>query len=220
VSINTPQRGRPKADRKAQQDAILKATLEVLITSGYQKTTTLTIAKTCGISKNTLYSHFPSKEALFGALIQWRVAAMNEHLVTAIDDPSLSIEQTLKRFGHDLLEIVLSDVALAIYRAAMNSATSHDLRFSKMCMKYGREPAAEKLKTVLEKARIRQELVFDDFEDAEHDLLGLLNGDINIRRLLGILPQPDETQIATIVDRAVGQFMRLYGPRDSGTSKP
>ena len=99
MKTRKPQRGRPKADPDIPRSNILKATTEVLLQSGYQKATTLSIANACGISKNTLYNHFPSKEALFIALIENRATAMNDLLATALQDVTLDLADVLRQFG-------------------------------------------------------------------------------------------------------------------------
>lgn len=56
-----------KAD-KAQ--TILTGALEVFTTQGYVAASMDRIAKTCGVSKPTLYTYFINKEGLFVALVQ------------------------------------------------------------------------------------------------------------------------------------------------------
>jgi len=213
-----PQRGRPKADSEAQKSAIFQAFMDVLLVSGYRKTTTLAIARKCGISKNTLYNHFPSKEALFVAFVHKRGIALNEHLDAAIDDSTIAIEDALKNFGRDVLAVLTSDISLALNRTAISAAASKDLSFSKAYMKYGRDPIKEKVEAMLDAACSRGDLVIDDIDTAVQDLLGLLNGDLQLRQLFAVTPTPDKMQIARKVDHAVRQFIKLYGPRNAGAS--
>ena len=62
---------RKSADSKADKaKTILAGALEVFTTQGYAAASMDRIAKTCGVSKPTLYTYFKSKEGLFVALIQ------------------------------------------------------------------------------------------------------------------------------------------------------
>jgi AcrR family transcriptional regulator len=62
-----PNKRLPTQERKAQ---ILGCAARVFARSNYQKATTAEIAAEAGISEATIYSHFPSKRALFIEILQ------------------------------------------------------------------------------------------------------------------------------------------------------
>ncbi len=53
-------RGRPKSDKKRQQ--ILDAAAQLFASQGYTNTSLETVAAAAGVSKQTIYSHFSSKQ--------------------------------------------------------------------------------------------------------------------------------------------------------------
>lgn len=55
-------------DRK--RDAIVRAAVEEFRASGYEATSMDRIAEAAGVSKRTVYNHFPSKEALFSMILE------------------------------------------------------------------------------------------------------------------------------------------------------
>ncbi len=217
MNSTKPQRGRPKTDPNIQREAIFKATTEALLTSGYQKATTLSIANACGISKNTLYNHFPTKEALFTALIINRMTAVNDFLSSALEDTTLDLEDVLREFGRHVLALLTSDISVAMNRACMTAAGSQDLGLSNTYFELGHVPIRKKLKALLDRARTSGIIAFDDIEEVYQVLFGLFYGDLHLRRLLGVTSQPDEKQIAEKIDKAVSLFLKLFAPQ-SGTS--
>ena len=63
-----------KAPRQARSgatvDAILEATIRVLLSDGFRRLTTTRVAERAGVSVGTMYQYFPHKQALLYAVIQ------------------------------------------------------------------------------------------------------------------------------------------------------
>lgn len=59
-----------QARSRATVDAILDATIRVLLTRGYQGTTTIAVAERAGVSVGSLYQYFPNKDSLIAALVK------------------------------------------------------------------------------------------------------------------------------------------------------
>ena len=55
-------------DRK--REAIMRAAVDEFRTAGYEATSMDRIAAAAGVSKRTVYNHFPSKEELFGQMLE------------------------------------------------------------------------------------------------------------------------------------------------------
>jgi AcrR family transcriptional regulator len=60
---------RERLSREARRNAILDAATDVFGQMGFESTRMDDVAKAAGIAKGLLYKHFPSKDALFEALI-------------------------------------------------------------------------------------------------------------------------------------------------------
>jgi AcrR family transcriptional regulator len=81
-----PRKTPKQARSRDTVDAILEATIRVLLERGYAQTTTIAIAERAGVSVGSLYQYFPSKEALVAALIDRHVSKMLEEMELQLGD--------------------------------------------------------------------------------------------------------------------------------------
>jgi AcrR family transcriptional regulator len=58
-----------RASRQERQSSIIAAAAALFATNGFKGTTTREIAKTAGISEALLFKHFPTKRALYAAIL-------------------------------------------------------------------------------------------------------------------------------------------------------
>ncbi len=68
-----PRKSPVQARSAASVDAILKATVQVLLRAGKEKLTTTRVAQRAGVSVGTLYQYFPNKSALLRAALKLHV---------------------------------------------------------------------------------------------------------------------------------------------------
>ncbi len=64
----------PTAQPEPRRDQILRAALECFAARGFKGTTTREVAARVGITEAALYRHFPSKEALYAAIVDAKMA--------------------------------------------------------------------------------------------------------------------------------------------------
>lgn len=91
-------RGRPKSDQKRRQ--ILGAAVEHFLTEGYGATSLDAVAKTAGVSKQTIYSHFEGKSALLEECIQdrCRESILADEALDFNEPPELFLHSFAARF--------------------------------------------------------------------------------------------------------------------------
>lgn len=102
-----------QARSKATTDAVLDATLQVLIKHGYDKLTTTRVAERAGVSVGTLYQYFPDKRSLVAALKARYFALMVSAVADASErapttNPRAMIRHTLAA----LLEVKQNNISL------------------------------------------------------------------------------------------------------------
>ncbi|NPD00326.1 TetR/AcrR family transcriptional regulator [Brenneria sp. hezel4-2-4] len=100
---------------------ILRAAASVFLTHGFSAATTDMIQREAGVSKKTLYACFPSKEAMFMAMIECQCASMAA-TVRAIQPAPNDLNKTLTDIGRAYLDIVLSDTGVALFRVVVAEA--------------------------------------------------------------------------------------------------
>jgi AcrR family transcriptional regulator len=89
-------RARSKGEREAKLQSILDAALEVFAQKGFAEARLDDVAARAGVAKGTIYLYFPSKEALFEALVHSGIAAPIEAIEARILALDLPIEALLR----------------------------------------------------------------------------------------------------------------------------
>jgi AcrR family transcriptional regulator len=197
------------ASRDRRRDEILDIAAQVISERGYRDSSMLEIAKRAAASKETLYAWFGDKQGLLEALIK-RNAQMVQAVLARHLHSDAPPERLLFEFGSALLDLLLGDSAVAINRAAISEAKS-DPALAQTLASAGRQAVLPTFVRLLERYAEHDALKLDDATQAAEDFLGLLLGDAQVRRLLGLIPRPRKTQIEARAIRATRAFLRLYG---------
>ena len=77
-----PRKSPVQARSAASVDAILEATVQVLLASGKERLTTSRVAARAGVSVGTLYQYFPNKNSLLQAVLRLHFA----HVTSAVEE--------------------------------------------------------------------------------------------------------------------------------------
>lgn len=183
---------------------IIEAAREAFTTEGYRSSIER-IAQIAGVAKQTVYNHFPTKEALFDEMTRDN---MNLFLVSLSGSPD-NPRQTLIEFGRKYYEGVLSGQCVAWMR--MIAAESG--RFPEMAQRtYQLGPVAmlDQLGNYLERAMQVGKLRNDDPLFAAEMLYGMLSGVERTRMLFGVEREPYDldTRVSAIIDC----FLHAYAP--------
>jgi AcrR family transcriptional regulator len=193
-----------------RREEILNVALSVLAERGYRGASMREIAERARASKETLYAWFGDKRGLFEELVRWQAKRIDAVLVPSLerdaDDPS----EVLRAFAVELQRLLLGDRAVVINRAAISEAPS-DPTLAKVLSAQGRGSTVPKLERYLESQRAQGRLDFEGAGTAVDALIGLVIGDQQVRRLLGVLAMPEPEQIEARAERAVCGFLTLFG---------
>jgi TetR/AcrR family transcriptional repressor of mexJK operon len=115
-------RGRPSIEGVAEIDGeILHVALEQFIAHGYGVSMSQ-IVKAAGISKNTMYSRFSSKEDLFRALIQRQISRVAETLPFGSPEAYYDLERGLRNYANRTLEVSLERDFVEVNRLIYSEA--------------------------------------------------------------------------------------------------
>jgi len=105
--------------KKARE--VLVGARSVFLAKGFAATTTDMIQQAAGVSKSTVYAHYPNKEALFVAVVEAECARFLK-TINEITFSGKCLADILLAIAQAYLEIVLSHDALALYRMVVAEA--------------------------------------------------------------------------------------------------
>jgi len=195
-----------KPDRKAEREAqIAQATYDLLVEKGYAATSMLSIAKRAKCSNETLYNWYGDKLGLIRSLVTRNAAEARAALDTALAAGKSPME-TLDLFGPVLLQVLLGDRAIALNRAAAADPTG---ALGRALSQAGRETFLPRLTDIIDRAVHEGTLATDDPAKAVELYLGLLIGDLQIRRAIGRVPPLPADQIKARSDTALTMVQKL-----------
>lgn len=166
------------------------------------------IAAQLGGSKATLYSYFPSKEALFVEVLLESGRMHGEAAFAELTESS-DIVSGLERFGERHLAFVLGQEPTATHRLAIAEGSRSELGREF----YRRGPAqmlallAERLRGAIQTGALKDE----DPVLMAQQLKALYEADLLERRLYGDLQDIAGLDLAAASRRAVAIFMSYYG---------
>jgi len=206
-----PEPATPSPEDSAREEEILQAAFDVFTDKGFHGARMLDVANRARASKATLYAHYPSKEALFEALMAWSTRQGTEALDAIAADQTLDPLAALHRFAAHLLALMLQPKKLALFRIAV--AEGHRLSaVGRTYSAFTRDHGIERVRAIVARL-VKQGLIeIDDRAEFGHSFIGLLQGELFSRALLGTIPSPDREEIDRHAKRAVTRLMRAYAP--------
>ena len=187
--------------RKIRQKEIQRATLALLVQHGYAATTMASVAKAAGASLETLYKWYGDKPGLFRAMVQANIEELRDKLAMSaakFREPLAAVQE----FGPQLIAVLTSEEVVALNRAAA-ADPSGDL--GRIIAEAGRGSVAPQLTNLFAQA-----IEGEDPAQVTEVYLGLLLGDLQIRRVIGRMPPPDAVEARQRADRALEMLRRLF----------
>jgi AcrR family transcriptional regulator len=199
------QEGTRKEPRKPKQAAIIQAAAELFVQHGYDGTSTEMIAEKAGVSRQTIYNQFESKEALFLAIGASLVSEVVAPLAETVEGAG-DLHRTLLAFGRRTLTTLLCPRTIALYRLVVTEAP----RFPDLA-----RAVDEANFTAVENELAKYldghcNLRIPDSKLAARQLLALIVQPIAFRALLGVGADAGDAEIAHHIDAAVDTFLRAH----------
>lgn len=199
--------------RARRRAAFVDAARAAFFAHGYAGTTMSSIAASVGGSKTTLWAHFPTKEALFAAV----VADIVDHYAPVLSAPlplDDDVESVLRRYGEILLETLLAPPILALHRLVAGEASRFP-HLARVFYEKGPKPGKERLQRYFEALMARGTLRrAEGAHIAVQQFAGLCQAGRYQFAVLGLDDLPPEDRE---LECAVAVFLRYW--RDDGASR-
>ncbi|MFP1680973.1 TetR/AcrR family transcriptional regulator [Alloalcanivorax sp. C16-1] len=203
---SSPQR---LTDRK--RAAILRAAAEEFRQAGFEATSMDRIAAAAGVSKRTVYNHFPGKEALFARILEqlWESSVGGVALTYRADRP---LAPQLKQLLLQKLLLLGDPNFIDLARVAMAEIIHAPERAREIIGRMDEKEGGlvRWIRAAIADGRLRS--VDEDF--AGQQLQGLVKSFALWPQIMMGQPPLDETERERVAESAVAMFLGRYGRGD------
>jgi AcrR family transcriptional regulator len=210
-TANSPPKSSDPGLPESRDDEILRAAFSVFTEKGFHGATMLDVASRARASKTTLYARFESKEALFQALVAWGTRQGTDALDAIVNNQALDPLAALHLFAARVLSQMLQPEKLALFRIAVAEGgrlPEVGKIFSGFTRDHGVRSGRALAKRLVEQGLIE----IDDPEEYGHSFIGLLQGELFMRALLGAAPVPGAREIERHAHRAMTRLVHAFAP--------
>ncbi|MCC5779182.1 TetR/AcrR family transcriptional regulator [Nitratireductor sp. B36] len=191
-----------RVERQAQ---IERAAYRLLHERGYGGTSMLAIAREARASNETLYRWYGDKNGLFKTMVEANAQETREALQRAIETGEDPL-QCLENVAPVLLSMLLGEKAVLLNRAA---AADESGELGRAIAAGGRSAVAPLVEQLLRQACEDGSLDVLSPSAAAEQFFSLLIGDLQIRRVIGVLPEPQPDFVVERVSNAMMAFKTL-----------
>jgi AcrR family transcriptional regulator len=200
------------ADKRRQ---IIQGAAEVFAAEGYEGASMSRIAEKANVSKGTLYNHFDGKAELFAAWVGMQCEGILAH-VFDVEDGGEDPRAVLNLLGRRIVRMLLSQPGSTIYRLVLSEAAQFPA-LADGFFHAGPSRAIAHLSAWLERMTTRGLMRVPDPELAAEQFFALAHTRFKLRRELGLIAEPSQAEIDSVVSASVEMFLGAYGAAARGT---
>ncbi|MEU4805137.1 TetR/AcrR family transcriptional regulator [Actinosynnema sp. NPDC023587] len=199
----------PYHRRVAEQKraAIIEAATRLFLDAGYAGTSLAKVAETAGVSKATLFKQFPTKAALFDAIVteSWKVEDDGDLRL-----PTGDLRAGLTAIGHRYVALLASPGMAALFRIVIAELPRFP-ELGEAHFQRGKMPYFDSVRRYLDTENALGTAKLDDTELAATQFLGMISNYVLWPRMLLMNWSPDDASMAHVVDEAVLMMEARYG---------
>lgn len=198
---------RSRSEVKRQQ--ILDAASELFVSHSFDAVSMDRVAQLAGVSKQTVYSHFGNKEALFEAAIGSRcnVYQINEALFTGEEANTV-----LQQFAQLFSLLILSQEALSVFRTCIAQSLTHP-QLAEIYFEAGPEQVISLFAEYLARLAAQGKADISEPRFAAVQFLKMVQGEQRIRKELNLAVLLTDADHQRYVQNCVDMFIRAYQVR-------
>ncbi|WP_414463592.1 TetR/AcrR family transcriptional regulator [Hyphomicrobium sp. DY-1] len=196
------------SEHLSKRDAIIRAGSELFLSHGYDGASMEVIAEEAGVSRQTIYNQFESKEALFRAIIDCLVDEFMAPLAKA--SRGTNVRETLFAFAKHTLGLLVRPKFVGLYRLALTETN----RFPDFGPTIYEAGALRAQKTVAEYLREQVQsgtLELADPFAAAGQFIALTVRDTELKALFGVESRLSTHEIQGRAKAGVDFFLKVYG---------
>lgn len=209
IAVSGASPGRSKNEEKGRQ--ILEAAGSLFMQEGYGAVSMEQVARAAGVSKQTVYSHYGSKESLFSAAIEQKCEDYEIGYQEA--DKERPVEEFLQEFIQHFSDLVTSEAGISIHRVCIGEADKRT-ELSQLFWNAGPLPIMQRLTHYLEAQVRRGTLDIDNVHFAADQLLFMVKSDVHMRGVLGLPTEEARRELPDYLASCLKVFMKAYGVKN------
>ncbi|WP_215745304.1 MULTISPECIES: TetR/AcrR family transcriptional regulator [Gluconobacter] len=196
----------------AKREQILKGAGTVFLANGYEGASMSRIAQMAGVSKGTLYNHFDGKASLFSAFFEEQARCRLAPIEALSRGEGQSIRVTLVRFADMVVHLLVSPVALGLYRIIVGEVDKFP-NLADTFWRYGFDRTLSNLTEYLTRSVARGELDIADPRLSAEQFMLMCQVSIVQRRRFGLPVDDSDAAIAKFAAFTADSFLKMYEPR-------
>ena len=196
---------RSKNEVKRQQ--ILDAAINLFTEQGYAATSMDHIAKNADVSKQTVYSHFGSKDELFSASIEYKCESLQilDLSLHNLSDP----QAILLKLAQNFTEFITSKEACAVHKICVFESTTYP-QVSEMFYKAGPLRVTSEVTLLMEKLDEQKILAIENPKYAALQFLNMMKGELWMQTEFNIKERISPEEVEKYLRDSVAFFVRGY----------
>lgn len=186
--------------------AIMRAATRLFLESGYDRTSLAQIATASGVSRATLFKQFPTKAALFEAIVgeAWSVDDGRDR--PPVGDPTAGLTTMGRHYADLLLRPEMVDLFRIVIAEMPRFPDLADAQFTR-----GKLPYFDSVRSYLVAESEAGTLRVDDPDLVTAQLLGMISNYVFWPALLVAGWSVSAERVREVVDEAVATLMARYG---------
>ncbi|AZD68791.1 DNA-binding transcriptional regulator, AcrR family [Pseudomonas chlororaphis] len=197
----------PKRLTDLKREAIIQAAITEFHASGFDITSMDKIAATAGVSKRTVYNHFPSKEELFTEIMHKLWASIRAQ-ADILYHPGLTLREQLRELLMAKLQLLADDNFLNLARVAIAATLHSPERAQHMVARMGERE--ESLMVWIRSARADGRLKPLDPDFVAQQLHGMLKAFAFWPQITMNQPPLKEDEQQRVVESTLDMFLACY----------
>jgi TetR/AcrR family transcriptional regulator, mexJK operon transcriptional repressor len=208
----------PESRTVSKHRQIAQAATEVFIEKGYPTASVDEIALRAGVSKQTLYLHFGSKENLFLAVTTAATDAITEELAAQLEASrggSVDLSTELHAFARTLARLVLRPEVMALRRLVMAEVARFP-ELGRTWFAHGPDRIVQQLTPWLQELGRTGDLAIEDPQLAAEQFNWLVLAPGQNKLIFGAVDRFTEPEIDRMAAAGVRLFLAAYQARPAG----
>ena len=190
-----------------KREAIIQAAIAEFRANGFDITSMDKIAATAGVSKRTVYNHFPSKEELFAEILNQLWARVTAEQETSYR-PDLQLREQMRLMLMAKMQVLGDDNFLDLARVAIAATIHSPERAQDMVARMGEREEGLTVWIRAAQADGRLKPIAPDF--AAQQIQGMLKSFAFWPQISMGLPSLSPDMQATVVESALDMFLACY----------